>query len=397
MYKKLLSLAFLASVLALAGSASADLVVHWALEDGSGTIASDSSGNGNDGTFNGAPEWVEGKIGGGLLFRGDADSDYVVYTLPGGATVWEAGTIAIWVKADSLGQDNYSSCFTNHTPNSAGIQFDVDGGTPGNYRLNPGGQFFGPATTEWTHLALAFEDGTGTFYYNGAEATTADVSDSQRTFNEFALGINRNHSNWMAATIDELRVYDHALTADEIQTIMVSGAGRLPHARRPNPADGAQLEQTWVSLTWGPGDGAVSHDLYFGTNFDEVNDGAEGTFIGNLASTQQVVGFPGFPASEGLQPGTAYYWRVDEVNDADPNSPWKGNVWSFSVPPKIAYNPDPAEDTKFATTDVTLNWTPGFGAKLHHVYFGDNFDEVSNAAGAMPLPDATFAPGALEM
>ncbi|MHC4627563.1 MAG: LamG domain-containing protein [Planctomycetota bacterium] len=258
MCKKLAFSTLIVLVLGLFSSASADLVVHWALDEGSGTTATDSSGNGNDGTFNGAPEWVEGKIGGGLHVRGDSDQDYVVYTLPGGPTVWETGTIAIWVKLDSLGQDQYSSPFTNHTPNSAGIQFDVNGGTPGEFRLNPGGQFFGPATLDWTHLALTFEGGNATFYYNGEEATTATMSDSQRTFNEFAIGLNRNHTNWVAATIDELRVYDHALTADEIQTIMVSGAGRLPHARRPDPADGATLEQTWVSLTWGPGDGAVS-------------------------------------------------------------------------------------------------------------------------------------------
>jgi hypothetical protein len=397
MSKKSTCLTLIAIALSLLGSASAELVVHWPLDDGAGTIATDASGNGNDGTFNGAPEWVEGYFGYGLHVRGDADMDYVVYTLPGGATVWETGTIAIWVKLDSLGQDQYSSPFTNHTPNSAGIQFDVDGGNPGNFRLNPGGQFFGPATTEWTHLALTFEGGNATFYYNGEEATTAAMSDSQRTFNEFAIGLNRNHTNWVAATLDELRVYDHALTADEIQTIMVSGAGRLPHARRPNPADGALLEQTWVSLTWGAGDGAVSHDLYFGTNSDDVGSGAEGTFVGNLATATQVVGFPGFPAPEGLQPGSTYYWRVDEVNDADPNSPWKGDVWSFTIPPRTAYEPSPADGVGFVLSEATLSWTGGFNAKLHNVYFGDNFDDVNNAVGVPPLPDTSFGPGTLEL
>ncbi|MFH1719154.1 MAG: LamG-like jellyroll fold domain-containing protein, partial [Planctomycetota bacterium] len=399
MFKKMLCLASLALVFGLVGSASADLVVHWSLEDGSGTVATDVSGNGNDGTFNGAPEWVDGYFGGGLHFRGDADADSVVYSLPGGAAVWQTGTIALWVKADSLGQDNWSSCFTNYTPNSAGVQFDVDGGNPGNYRLNPGGQFFGPATTEWTHLALAFEAGTGTFYYNGAEATTAALSDSQRTFNEFALGINRNHTNWLASIIDELRIYDHALAADEIQAIMESAGGGLPLARRPDPKDGAMFEQTWANLSWTPGDFAVSHDLYFGTNFDDVNEGAEATFVGNTLSTFQVVGFPGFPESAGLQPGTTYYWRVDEVNDADPNSPWKGYVWSFFIPPRKAYDPQPADGTGFAFTDATLSWTPGFDAKLHHVYFGENLEDVNNGTGGTykgPAADATYNPGSLE-
>ncbi|MHC4627562.1 MAG: LamG domain-containing protein, partial [Planctomycetota bacterium] len=139
------------------------------------------------------------------------------------------------------------------------------------------------------------------------------------------------------------------------------------------------------------------HDLYFGTSSEDIDSGAEGTFVGNLATTQQVVGFPGFPAPEGLQPGTTYYWRVDEVNDADPNSPWKGDIWSFSIPPRTAYRPSPADGVSFVLSDATLSWTGGFNAKLHHVYLGDNFDDVSNATGAMPLPEPTFAPGALEM
>jgi hypothetical protein len=37
-----------------------------------------------------------------------------------------------------------------------------------------------------------------------------------------------------------------------------------------------------------------------------------------------------------LVPGTTYYWRIDEVNDNEPNSPWIGPVWSFSIPPRTA-------------------------------------------------------------
>jgi hypothetical protein len=47
--------------------------------------------------------------------------------------------------------------------------------------------------------------------------------------------------------------------------------------------------------------------------------------------------------------------------------------------------------------DVTLSWTAGFGAKLHYVYFGDNFDEVDNAAGGLPQGVAAYTPGTLKM
>ncbi len=166
-------------------------------------------------------------------------------------------------------------------------------------------------------------------------------------------------------------------------------------AGAPVPADGAFLEDTWGNFSWTPGNYAVSHDVYFGENFNDVNDGAEGTFRGNQAATFFVAGFPGFPYPDGLVPGTTYYWRIDDVNDLDPNSPWKGDVWSFSIPPKTAYNPVPAEGAESIGLNVELSWMPGFGAKLHYVYFGDNFDDVNNAAGGLPLGTETYTPGTL--
>jgi hypothetical protein len=170
-----------------------------------------------------------------------------------------------------------------------------------------------------------------------------------------------------------------------------------PLARRPVPEDGAMLDATWGTLSWRPGDWAVTHDFYIGTNFDDVNSGAAETFIGNLTQPTQIIGFVGFPFPDGLVPGTSYYWRVDEVNDANAASPWKGDVWGFWVPPMKAYNPGPSDGAQFVLTDATLSWTGGFNAKLHTVYLGDNFDDVDNASGGVPQTDTIFAPGALEV
>ncbi|MFB0556045.1 MAG: PA14 domain-containing protein, partial [Phycisphaerae bacterium] len=169
-------------------------------------------------------------------------------------------------------------------------------------------------------------------------------------------------------------------------------------ASKPIPADGALHSDTWVNLSWRAGDFAVSHDVYIGDNFEYVNAGAESTFQGNQAATSFIIGFPGFLYPDGLVPGTTYYWRIDEVNDADPNSSWKGDVWSFTVPPKTAYNPVPADGAELVATDVRLSWTAGFGAKLHTVYFGDNFDDVNNSAGGLPQGVTTYTPpGPLKM
>ena len=177
----------------------------------------------------------------------------------------------------------------------------------------------------------------------------------------------------------------------------VIGLGDQPQARRPSPKDGTLHEDTWINLAWHPGDFAASHDVYLGDNFDAVNEGAEGTFIGNQGATFLVAGFPGFSYPDGLVPGTTYYWRIDEVNETEPNSPWKGNIWSFSIPPKTAYFPDPADSAESVGVDVQLSWTAGYGGKLHTVYFGDNSDEVDNATGGLPQGTLTYSPGTLKM
>jgi len=152
-------------------------------------------------------------------------------------------------------------------------------------------------------------------------------------------------------------------------------------AHDPNPADGAVRSETWASLSWKPGDFAVSHDVHFGTSFEDVDAGTGDTFYGNQFSTFFVVGFPGFPYPDGLIPGTTYYWRVDEVNLAHPDSPWKGKVWSFLVPPTKAFDPSPPDTAKFIDTKVTLSWKAGFNARLHQVYFGEDRAAVDAGTG----------------
>ncbi|MHC4625551.1 MAG: sugar-binding protein [Planctomycetota bacterium] len=192
------------------------------------------------------------------------------------------------------------------------------------------------------------------------------------------------------AAHDQSMGYGHIILSDAA----ISGGN--PLARRPDPAEGDVLEQTWATLTWKPGQWAVTHDVYIGDNFEEVNNGTAETFAGNHAATMLVVGFPGFPVPDGLTPGTTYYWRVDEVNDANVASPWEGNIWSFSILPNTASEPDPADGAEFVDLDSTFSWKAGYGAKLHHVYIGTSFDEVNDGVGAPPQGTTSFTPAQLE-
>ncbi len=170
-----------------------------------------------------------------------------------------------------------------------------------------------------------------------------------------------------------------------------------PFPRNPDPADGAVLRDTWVTFAWASGDYAASHDVYLGENYDDVAAGTGDTFQGNQTDNYFTIGFPGFPYPDGLVPGTTYYWRIVEVDESNPDSPWEGPVWSFSIAPKSAFGPDPVDASESVDPNVTLSWEPGYGAILHYVYFGDDYDVVSSAAGAMPWGASTYSPGTLDL
>ncbi len=106
------------------------------------------------------------------------------------------------------------------------------------------------------------------------------------------------------------------------------GALSLPvRASRSKPSNGAvDVRQTQI-LSWSPGDYAASHEVYFGTDEEAVSnaDTASPEYKGSRDL-----------GSESYDPGklewdTTYYWRVDEVNNANPDSPWTGNLWSFTT------------------------------------------------------------------
>jgi len=212
----------------------------------------------------------------------------------------------------------------------------------------------------------------------------------------FDGGINQYFSIYaLSVTVGTITIYGNT-EGHGGNMLGVAALGPKLSAYYPEPQDGAIYPETWASLGWTAGDTAASHDVYFSDNFDDVNDGTGDAFRGNQTSVYFVVGFVGFPYPDGLVPGTTYYWRIDEI-EADGTMLHRGLVWSFTVPPKTAYAPDPVDNAESIDPDAKLSWTAGFGSKLHTVYFGDNFDDVNNADGGLPQGSATYTPGTLKM
>jgi hypothetical protein len=391
--------------LILMSPVQAQLIGYWKFDESSGTIAADSAGGDNDGTLSENVEWQPdfGKKAGALLFDGESTAHVEFPTTGMSAT---SGTLAVWgyLSEPQPSQTRYFFGHTTQPSYNNRIQLYMDGS---NTELDLG---LGDSHTRqtniiiletevWYHVALTWDNGNYFVYINGEEVANGTYT-GLGNLHDFAwIGNDGNPvsegTEGFGGMLDEVRVYNIALNADQIQAIMRGEP--LPLASRPNPKDGTIILDTWVNISWAPGDFAVSHDVYIGDNFDDVNNGAESTFVGNQVDTFFVAGFPGFAIPDGLVPGTAYYWRIDEVNEAEPNSPWKGKIWSFSVAPKTAYEPVPANGAESVTTDVTLTWTPGFGSKLHTVYFGETFDEVENATSGQAQGGTNYSPGTLKM
>jgi hypothetical protein len=396
----------LCAVLTITANVSAELMGHWKLDEGSGTTTADSSGKGHNATIIGNPKWVTGISGLALEFDGD---DRVDCGTDPSLDITAPMTMMIWARSNVVGE--------THTTNP-GVFAKADQasgwswqlrykavGTPGymGFQFNPQGGGTRPwvsvgqnlSVGEWYHIT-GIANGTDVIcYLNGRETDRKPLVNFVKSTANLYIG----YEGWVAweGAADDARIYNHALSQAEILGAM--GGKPWRYAFGPQPEDGAVVASTWAELKWKASPSAVTHDVYVGDNFADVNSGAAGVFRGNQAATSLFVGLglPGDPYPGGLIPGTTYYWRIDEVNTADPNSPWKGSVWKFSIPPRTAYNPNPADGAESVALNSRLTWTAGFGAKLHTVYVGTDFDTVSNAStGGTMSGTASYSPPSLK-
>jgi len=387
---------------------AADPVGWWQLDDGAGLIAADSLGD-HDGTLTGPLTWIDGVYGGALQFQGGNGSPFV--DLGAWQTDGPDGlSLCLWVKWDgtnSLYQGLVSqrdgTMYWWTELNQAASELRFKSNTSPQSSLFLTGEHL--VQGEWTHVAFSHDaaENTGTIYLNGEERLSGEWDLPAGDFSNLRSGIGVvNTADGLGTfngALDEVMIFQVPLSQDEILAVMEGAGGLWPYASKPTPADGALYPDTWVSMSWKPGGYAVSHDVYMGDNFDDVNDGTGDTFRVRqpLNSLYFVAGFVGYAYPDGLVPGTTYYWRIDEVNDVDPNSPWKGDVWSFTVPSLKAYKPNPADGLEFIAPDVTLSWTGGLGSKLHYIFIGESFEEVDAGTLGIFAPFPNYTPSGLEL
>jgi len=260
MFKKLIFTASFVLLLSLILTipAEAELVGWWKLDDGSGTTAIDSSGNGNDGTLMagtaGSPEWKttgdDFRVGTGALgFHGGAASGEGDFVDCGDSTIFditESITFALWVKIDAFTMTyqyvfskgiNYMILRANDTPYLRVVFNGLDTGDGDDYYA--GGTTIPIDDGQWHHVAGSYDSSTGivAFYTDGILEESKTTSGSIPVNTEsLCIGMRRTRKG-TDAIIDDVRLYNHALSAIEIQAAMKSVP--YPQASGPSPKDGA--------------------------------------------------------------------------------------------------------------------------------------------------------------
>ena len=202
------------------------LVGHWKLDELQGVVAADSSGLGNNGSAIGNPEVIPGVVDSGL--RVDGNGDYVVIPDDDSLDIREQITLSAWIRPEAektqdiikkgqhrrvngyeLGLSSKGEMFVRFNQYSSGNSLRVDSTTT--YPTD--GQ-------TWIHVAATYDGSTIRMYVNGQLENSKDA-DFLIAANDVGLAIGSEHTGYrsMKGGIDDVRIYNQALTSEQIQAL----------------------------------------------------------------------------------------------------------------------------------------------------------------------------------
>ena len=316
----------------------------------------------------GSPSWVAGRLNGALEFYGEDSNDYV--DIDGGTGtrgpnygVMGNGPITsmAWIKAPaSEVNTHWRTIFawgTNVAPVLGRWRVALNYGW---VHVGLSGAFATAhaqkiADDDWHHVTTVLPDISDAnandilIYIDGISqavdaggpqvANPINIHDANGTYNDVYIGYyaeandaqeiaNGHPPEYWLGLIDEVRIYDRELDANEIVAAMTYDLGRM--ATEPFPDYKATNVNRDVTLRWTSGLYAASHDVYFGTDVNAVTDANTTVTLGVYKGNQALDANTYTPGPLLLE--TTYYWRVDEVNDANL---WSGDVWRFTTGPSI--------------------------------------------------------------
>lgn len=274
MYTRKVSILFfslgIAVLIALAGTNSViaqeeGLILYLPFDEGSGETAEDHSPTGLDGTVKGNAEWVEGIEGGAISF--DGATAYV--NLPASDVLHEANqhvTFSLWFNARDIevgGAPDWAAMDTLLVRgNDTDFWFYLAWGFVGT-QMKPGGSWIYPPekppfeieTDRWYYAVAVYDDPTSKVYLDGElvfeQKGVGGIID-YRTDNWTQIGGFRGQKNWFNGVIDEVKIYNRALTPKEIRGVWpVTLKDKLTTTWGRTKDKDKQVAQSRVPLSFG--------------------------------------------------------------------------------------------------------------------------------------------------
>ena len=318
-------------------TASSGLVAAYGFDEGSGSTVGDASGNGNTGTISGATWAAVGKYGKALQFNGTS----ALVTVPDAASLHlsSAMTLEAWVNPSTVdaswrdviykGNDNYylEGTSTNASLPAAGVS--ARAGFAHAYGAEPL-----PANT-WSYLAETYDGSTLRLYVNGTQvAATTDSGSIASSTNPLQIGGDSLYGQYFAGMIDEVRVYNVALTAAQIQTDQTTPVNSDPDTTppsQPGTLTANAVSGSEVDLGWGASTDNVGVTGY-------LIERCQGTGCSNFTQIATATGTSYKDTS--VSASTSYSYRVRATDAAGNLSPYS-NAANATTPTGTAAGPGP--------------------------------------------------------
>jgi fibronectin type 3 domain-containing protein/azurin len=335
----------------------------YAFDQGSGTVAVDNSGNANNGTISDSAWTTQGKYGNAISFNGS--SSFITVPDAGTLDLAGAGSMEAWIRMSAAGRWNAVLAKGNSNTNQAhnyAIELDtsnrvlcvIGNGSSSNLVTSVASL----TANTFYHVACTWDGSTISLYINGA----LNVSGTQTitpagNISPLYIGQFGGNSDRFAGVIDEVRIYNRALTLSQIQIDMNTPVGGSAPDTTPPSAptnlgatavSASQINLSWTAAT--DNVGVTGYRVERCQNAGCSNFAQIGTPTGTTFN------------DTGLQASTPYSYRVRAVDGASNPGPYSNTATATtSTPPPPDTTPPTAPSNLGATTvsagQINLNWT----------------------------------------
>jgi|GEM_PF-1913107 len=206
------------------------LIGHWPMDENTGTIAHDTSGNGLDGTLSAGASWSTGKYGSGVLFNGT--NGYVEVPHNSLLNLTTSFTVSAWVEATGLpGSGDWDAIISKDVNDRAfSIWHKNESGTPeleiwyGSSSGSNQTEYTNAFTLNtWYHCAVTYNGSIMKIYKNGAEVVSSTVSAPPANGKNLYFGQRGDNAYYFDGAVDDIQIYNRPLSAEEVSIVMSGG------------------------------------------------------------------------------------------------------------------------------------------------------------------------------